>query len=194
MTLRDTHRNRRHAARGPLGALLALVTLGAASTLSGCATSGDTVPACRDPLRLAVVAQSVPGASYLPCIRGLPPGWTTSGFDPSQHGTSFLLNSDRSPGQPVTVRLTTACRTSGASPSPARAPGVLTYTRLYSIRPRFAGRMYDVFPGGCVTYTFGVSHGSQIALMEQFKAAVGLYPRQQLRLLLKQELGVELNP
>ena len=50
-----------------------------------------------------------------------------------------------------------------------------------------------MFPSGCVTYTFDFSHGSQIALMEQFKAAVGLYPRQQLRLVLKQELGVELN-
>jgi hypothetical protein len=136
----------------------------------------------------------VPSASYLPCIRELQPGWTTSGFDPSQDGTSFLLDSDRSPGQPVTVQLTTGCRISGASPSSARAPGVLTYTRLDSIRPRFAGRLYDVFPGGCVTYTFDFSHGSQVALMEQFKAAVGLYPRQQLRLVLKQELGVELNP
>jgi hypothetical protein len=29
--------------------------------------------------------------------------------------------------------------------------------------------------------------------VEQFERAVGLYPRQQLRLVLKQELGVELN-
>ena len=94
----------------------------------------------------------------------------------------------------MTVRLTAACRISGASPSPARAPGVLTYTRLDSIRPRFAGRLYDVFPGGCVTYTFDFSHGSQIALTEEFEAAVGLYPRQQLRLVLKRKLGVELNP
>ena len=65
---------------------------------------------------------------------------------------------------------------------------------LFRSRPRFAGRLYDVFPGGCVTYAFDFSHGSQIALMEQFKAAVGLYPRQQLRLVLKQKLGVELNP
>jgi hypothetical protein len=174
--------------------VLAVVTLGGAAALTGCASSTDAVPGCGDPLRLAVVAQSVPSASYLPCLRDLQPGWTTSGFDPAQDGTSFLLNSDRSPGQPVIIELTAACRTSGASPSPARAPGVLTYTRLDSIRPRFVGRLYDVFPGGCVTYTFDFSHGSQIALMEQFKAAVGLYPRQQLRLVLKQELGVELNP
>ena len=192
MTRRDT-RGRR-SWRDPFGALLAVLTLGAAATLTGCASSGDTVPGCNDPLRLAIDAQSAPSASYLPCVRDLPPGWTASGFVPSQDGTSFLLNSDRSPGQPVTVQLSTACRISGASPSPARAPGVLTYTRLDSIRPRFAGRMYDVFPGGCVTYTFDFSHGLQIELMEQFERAVDLYPRQQLRLVLKQELGVELNP
>ena len=90
-------------------------------------------------------------------------------FHPSQAGTSFLLDSDRSPGRPVTVRFTTSCRISGASPSPARAPG------------------------GCVTYTFDFSRGSQIALTEEFEAAVGLYPRQQLRLVLKRKLGVELN-
>jgi hypothetical protein len=184
----------RRAWRNPFGVLLATVMLAAGAGLTGCASAGDRVPGCRDPLRLAIVAQSVPSASYLPCIRDLQPGWITSGFDPSQDGTSFLLDSDRSPGRPVTVQLTAGCRISGASPSPARAPGVLSYTRLDSIRPRFAGRLYDVFPGGCVTYTFDFSHGSQIALMEQFKAAVGLYPRQQLRLVLKQELGVELNP
>jgi hypothetical protein len=192
MTRRDTRG--RSSWRTTFGALLAVLTLGAAATLTGCASSSGAVPGCGDPLRLAIVAQSVPSASYLPCIRDLPPGWATSGFAPGQDGTSFLLNSDRSPGQPVTIQLSTACRMSNASPSPARAPGVLTYTRLDSIRPRFAGRLYDVFPGGCVTYTFDFSHGSQIELMEQFEQAAGLYPRQQLRLVLKQELGVELNP
>ena len=191
---RDTGTRQHHVWRGPLTALLATVMLAAGTALTGCASSSDAVPGCGDPLRLAIVAQSVPSASYLPCIRDLSPGWTTSGFDPSQDGTSFLLDSDRSLGQPVTIRLTAACQPGGASPSPARAPGVLTYTRLYSLTPRFAGRLYDVFPGGCVSYAFDFAGGSQIALMEQFEAAVGLYPRQQLRLVLKQELGVELSP
>ena len=191
---RDVRSLQRRALRGPLSALLATVMLAAGATLTGCAGFGDTVPGCGDPLRLAIIAQSVPSASYLPCVRSLPQGWSTSGFDPSQDGTSFLLNSDRSPGQPVTVRLTATCTTGGAGPSPPRAPGVLTYTRLDSISPRFAGRLYDVFPGGCVSYAFDFALGSQIALMEQFEEAVGLYPRQQLRLVLKQKLGVELNP
>jgi len=192
MTRRDS-RERRCGHR-PFGVLIVLIFLGAAVSLAGCATSAASVPGCGDPLRLAIVAQSVPGAAYLPCLRDLQPGWTAVGFTPSQDGTSFLLDSDRSPGRPVTVRLTASCRITGASPSPARAPGVLTYTRLESIRPRFAGQLYDVFSGGCVTYTFDFSHGSQIALTEEFEAAVGLYPRQQLRLVLKRKLGVELNP
>jgi len=184
----------RDSGRNPFGIVVAAVMLTAGAALTGCTTTSDAVPGCGDPLRLAVVAQSVPSASYVPCIRDLPPGWTTSGFDPTQDGTSFLLNSDRAPGRPVTVRFTATGNVRGASPSPSRAPGVLTYTRLDSISPRFAGTLYDVFPGGCVSYRFDFGSGSQIELMEQFEQAVDLYPRQQLRLVLKQELGVELNP
>jgi hypothetical protein len=192
MTRRDTRSGR--SGHNPFGILLAAVMLIAGAALAGCSTSDGAVPGCGDPLRLAVVAQSVPSASYVPCIRDLPPGWTTSGFDPTQDGTSFLLNSDRSPGRPVEVRFTATGNVRGASPSPSRAPGVLTYTRLDSISPRFAGTLYDVFPGGSISYRFDFGSGSQIELMEQFKQATGLYPRQQLRLVLKQEVGVELNP
>ena len=96
MTRRDTRG--RCSWRTTFGALLAVLTLGAPAALTGCASSGDAMPRCTDPLRLAIVAQSVPSASYLPCIRDLPPGWTTSNFAPAQDGTRFLLNSDRSPG------------------------------------------------------------------------------------------------
>jgi hypothetical protein len=187
-------RHGRRLQRGPASALVAIVVLALAAMLTSCATSSGAVPGCGDPLRLAIIAQSVPSASYVPCLRELPEGWSTSGFDPTQDGSSFLLNSDRSPERPVTVRLSGTCAIGGASPSSARAPGVLTYTRLDSISPRFAGRLYDVFPGGCVSYGFDFASGSQIALMEQFEGAVGLYPRQQLRLVLKQKLGVELGP
>jgi len=191
---RDARSLQRRARRGPSGVLLAAVMLAAGAAFCGCGASSGTVPGCGDPLRLAIIAQSVPSASYLPCILDLAPGWNTSGFNPTQDGTSFLLNSDRSPGQPVTIRVTATCNASGASPSPSRAPGVLTYTRLDSISPRFAGTLYDVFPGGCISYGFDFAPGSQIALVEQFEDAIGLYPRQQLRLVLKQKLGIELNP
>lgn len=187
-------RPRPRGGRGRVAAGLAVLLVAAAATITGCAGSSDTAPRCDQPLRLAIVAQSLPSASYLPCVRSLPQGWSTSGFRAAPGGTSFLLNSDRSPGRPVRVRLIPACRPGDASPSPPRAPGAVTYTRLTSITPRFAGSLYDVFPGGCVSYSFDFAMGSQISLMEQFEQAVGLYPRQQLRLVLKHKLGVELGP
>jgi len=181
--------------RGPLAAALAvaLALSSAASMLTGCATLHDPVPSCGDPLRLAIIAQSVPGAGYVPCIGQLSEGWSSSAFEPQDRGTSFVLNSDRSPGQPVQVRLRASCAINGASPSPPRAPGVLTYTRLTSVSPRFTGTIYDVFPGGCVSYRFDFTTGPHIALMEQFESAIGLYPRQQLRLTLEKKLGVRLD-
>jgi hypothetical protein len=172
----------------------AVAALAAAATLSGCTAPRDAVPGCGDPQRLAIVAQSVPGASYVPCISQLPQGWSASGFDAARGGTSFLLNSDRAPGRPVKVRLAGTCSIGSAKPSPPRGEGVRTYLWLSSTAPRFAGSLYDVFPGGCLTYSFDFEFGSQIALMEQFEAAAGLYSRQQLRLNLRKKLGVELDP
>jgi hypothetical protein len=184
-----------HVPRARTATLLAAVLLAAASAvLAGCTAASSTVPGCRDPSRLAIVAQSVPGASEIPCIRELPQGWSTSAFHPARGGTTFMLNSDRSAGRPVRVELAATCRVTGASASPARAPGVLTYTRLHSTSPRVAGTVYDVFPGGCVSYRFDFTFGPHIALIEQFEGAIGLYPRQQLRLTLKNKLGVELGP
>lgn len=187
-------RRRENRPGSRLAAALAAVMCAAAAALTGCGSLGGTVPGCGDPLKLAIIAQSVSGASYVPCISELPEGWSTSGFAPASGGTSFTLDSDRSPGAPVTVRLSARCATGGATPSPPRAPGVLSYTRLTSISPRFAGTLYDVFPGGCVSYQFNFTLGEHIALMEQFQSAVGLYPVQQLRLVLKQKLGVEISP
>ena len=180
--------------RRMLAASLAVCAILAVAALTGCAALHNPVPSCSDPQRLAIIAQSVPGAAYIPCIRGLPPGWSTSAFNPAQDGTSFRLNSDRSPQNPVMVHLTATCRLGRASPLRPRAPGVRTYSRLSSISPRVAGILYDVFPGGCVSYRFDFALGPNIALTEQFENTIGLYSRLQLRLDLKNKLGVELNP
>lgn len=180
----------------PLAAALATACAMAASTvmLTGCAAARDTPPGCGEPLRLALIAQSVPSAAYVPCLRQLPPGWRTSAFDAASGGTSFLLNSDRSPGRPVRVQLVPGCTTRGASPAQPRAAGVLTYIKLISVSPRYAGDLYDVFPGGCIRYSFDFQVGPSISLMQQFQSAVGLYSVQQLQIVLKKELGVDITP
>jgi hypothetical protein len=158
---------------------------------SGCGSIRSAVPACRALDRLALVAQSVPSASYVPCLEPLAAGWRSGGFLAADGRTRFQLTSDRAPGRPVRVDLTASCDVSGATPTTPRAAGVRTYTRLRSITPRYAGSLLDVFAGGCVTYRFDFQRGPHIALMEELQAEVGLYPRQELAAHVRHRLGVE---
>jgi hypothetical protein len=59
-------------------------------------------------------------------------------------------------------------------------------------RPGHAGSLYDVFSGGCVSYSF--NRPRAVRPDWHFESAVGVYYRSQLRLTLKKELGVELDP
>lgn len=162
---------------------------------TGCGLSSSTAtPRCTSTERLVLVAQSVPGASYLPCVRALPQGWRATGFDARTGSTTMTLLSDRSGGRPVEVVLRRRCDLTGATAAVPHAEGLRTYLRLQSISPTYAGSMYDVFPGGCVRYRFAFPRGPHIPLMEQLGAAVGLVRRADLRLDLRRELGVELDP
>jgi hypothetical protein len=174
-------------------AMAALVLATSAVVTGGCATVRSPVPSCGSFDRLALVAQSVPSASYVPCLTKLPAGWTASGFDASSGRTRFTLTSDRAPGSPVHVTLLPGCDLAGATPTTPRAPGARTYTALRSISPRYAGTLTDVFAGGCVTYEFDFERGPHIALMEEFEGAISLYPRQQLAVEVHRRLGVPIG-
>ena len=173
---------------------MALLGVLAAGLLPACAGAPGEVPECDQVLRMAVVAQAVPGAAYLPCLDHLEEGWRDQGFVARRGQVRFRLHPDRAGGRPVTVLLEEACDVSGAVPTAARAEGVRTSVRLRSITPNYAGTLVDVFPGGCVTYQFDFPRGPHIALTEDLEAMVGLLSRQQLRLDLHEELDVELDP
>jgi hypothetical protein len=173
-------------------AVAAVALLGVASGCSAVETAG--APHCTDPARLAVVAQSVPGAAYVPCLAELPTGWEVTHFEPSSEGTELGLLSDRADDREVAVQFRRYCDVRGASPQPPRTVGGRTYLRVDSILPRYSGRLLDVFPGGCVTYDVDFERGPHIALMEELRSAVSLVPRRELRLRLRHELGQELDP
>jgi hypothetical protein len=159
---------------------------------AGCATSETSMPRCRSDQRLGIVAQSASGAAYLPCVADLPAGWAFRSFDVDNDGTRFALRSDRDP-RPVRVTLVGSCDVRGAIPVAPRAEGVRTYQRTESISPRYAGWLYDVFPGGCITYEFDFRRGPHIALMEEFQQAVQLYARRDLRRGLHEKFGINLD-
>jgi hypothetical protein len=160
---------------------------------SGCADAGIAAPRCEPGQRLGIVAQSVEGAAYLPCVADLPPGWSLESFEVDDDGTELSLRSDRA-DRDVQVRLAERCEVGRATPIAPRGEGVRTYQLSESVAPRYAGRFHDVFSGGCVTTTFDFARGPHIALLDELQQAVRLYPRRQLRQELEDELGIDLDP
>ncbi len=172
----------------------ALVVAALAVTLSGCSTVTAAVPRCGATEHLGLVAESVPSASYVPCLNALPAGWSAGGFDAASGHTRFWLLSDRADGKSVTVELRGSCNAAGATPIAARSSGVRTSILLAGISPRYAGTLFDVFAGGCITYRFDFPRGPHIGLMEDLQTAVALYPRLALAAELHRQLGVSIGP
>lgn len=166
----------------------------AMAALAACESADGAVPDCDSGRRLAVVAQSVPTASYVPCVAELAAGWEATGFEVRDGGTAFSLVPDRPGGRPVRVRLLARCDVSGAVPTRSSAEGIRSFTRLASITPRFEGARHDVFAGGCLSYEFDFDRGPHIALMEELEQAIDLLPRRELRLVVRRDLGLELDP
>ncbi len=176
-------------------ALLAAASFASVAPGGSVDVSGASAPRCDGRAsRLALMAQSVPRAAYVPCVRDLPTGWSDQRFAVRDGWTRFELLSDRAPDHPVTVRLLPACGGGGRSPLPVRAVGVRTSVELRSITPRYTGSLYDVFPGGCVRYDFDFPRGAHIGLVAGFENSVGLLPRREVRNELWADLGTRLDP
>jgi hypothetical protein len=173
--------------------LLAVIGTVALLATSGCALVGQRPEGCRPDHRLGLVAQSVPTAAYVPCVPALPQGWSTTHVDVRSGSTELQLLADRGGGEPTLITLSERCSIGTAAPFPPRADGVRSYLRIDTTAPVYAGTLYDVFAGGCVSYEFAFERGPHITLLEQLQQAVRLYPRRQLRLELRDRFGVELD-
>ena len=165
--------------RRPLS-LLAVVAL-ALAALTGCSVAVAAGPRCGEWERLGLLAQAVPSAAYVPCVATLPAGWSSEQLEVRDGSASFRLLSDRADGRAVVVSLVRHCVTTGATPIPPRPTGGRSAIGLLSIRPRYAGTLFDVFPGGCITSRFDLPRGQHIALMADLERIVGLLARTRLR-------------
>lgn len=116
-------------------------------------------PACGTGRTMQLMAQAVPSATRLPCVRSLPVGWVVESTSVVSDRASFTLAFDVGLGQPpgpgelalltpVTVTLTATC------PSPGPDAAVLPVD------------------GGCVTYRTSIPEGD--GLVPSFDADGGL--------------------
>jgi hypothetical protein len=140
-------------------AVLALLALLAA----GCVDTGPVdvgqQPTCTSPAGtvrrgLLIMAQAVPDAQWLPCIRTIPPGWSFTGLRPRDGEAALFFDSDRDGVHALTVLLRPSCDLTGATQVPSEQPEMRRYERVTRVSTGYGGERHYVFAGGCVTLRF----------------------------------------
>ncbi len=189
-------RHRWGAALLALAALLVLPGCIRVDTLSielvACKEGDDGTPSNG----VVLMAQSVPSASWVPCLEGMPLGWHFAGMDVDRGSARFWLDSDRDGLRAIEIRLTGSCSTSRATEIPSDRPEMRRLERVNQVTPLYIGRRYYVFDGGCITVVFrlsGENRGEPLAVATQ---GLGAVPRDLLQAMVHEDSGgrLQLDP
>lgn len=130
-------------------------------------------PWCRPVPATTLLAQAVPSASLVPCVRELPEGWTFAGYTASDERASFTLAGPDDSGARAEVSFLQAC--DGAPGATIRSDERGTVL-LEDVRRRqpYAGRWTYRFDGGCVGVNVAVGAGGRA---QDVAAALSFVPR-----------------
>jgi tRNA A-37 threonylcarbamoyl transferase component Bud32/membrane-associated phospholipid phosphatase len=151
---------------------------------------------CTQPEPLWLMAQSVPSASLVPCVRILPAGWSVAEVAVNNGRSVLTLNHDRAGEGALVVRLTAGCDPGGAVERPSPTAGVQRYQQTESRADAFTATSYDQFPGGCVTSRLRVTGDPNGEFAAQAPEVVGFTTRSTLQEALSQRSGgrLQLDP
>jgi hypothetical protein len=184
------------------GGLLALLVGGSLTACASGSTAIGDPPLCGtgdDGAGNGVIlmAQSVPTASWVPCLRtALPLGWRFDRLEARNGSSRFWLDSDRDGTEAIQVRLERSCATSGATEIASDQAGMRRLERVLRVSPTFSGERYYVFAGGCLTFVFHLGSGSPGEALALASQAVGVVSRADLRAQVHRRSGgrLELDP
>lgn len=174
----------------------ALVLAVAGCSNGGSVTLVDATPECDPGRRLAILAQAVPTAAYVPCIADEDSPWRFTSLTVEEGRARLSLVYIDPSGRSARVQLTRRCDIGGASEQPPEAgqPDVEHYRRASTLSPRLAGVDYAVFEGGCVTTEFDLPRNADASeRLLDLDTTVGLYPRSRLSAELDREYRLELD-
>jgi tRNA A-37 threonylcarbamoyl transferase component Bud32/membrane-associated phospholipid phosphatase len=142
--------------------------------------------ACTDLEPQWLLAQSVPSASLVPCLRSLPAGWMVGNVTVNDGRSVIPLNHDRAGTGVLVIRLTAGCDLRGATQVSSDQAQVRRYQRIQRQAPGFEATRFDLFPGGCVTAQAAVPAANRAEVASQLSTIVGYTTRQALQQALDQ--------
>jgi hypothetical protein len=130
---------------------------------------------------LWLMAQSVPSASLVPCVRTRLPGWKVAEVAVNNGRSVIFLDHDRAGRRAVVVRLAGGCDTTATIETPSPAPGVRRSQRVDHSTSVFGATWYDRFPGGCVTYRLHSTSDVEGSFAAELPVLLGFTTRQALQ-------------
>jgi tRNA A-37 threonylcarbamoyl transferase component Bud32 len=142
---------------------------------------------------LWLIAQSVPSATLVPCIRAPLTGWALAKVAVNDGRSIITLDHDRAGAGVVVARLTAACDPAGAVEMPAARLGTRAYRRIEQLRGEYTATWYDRFPGGCVTYRLHSTSDLHGGFASEASLVLGFTSRQVLRQALHERSGGRLH-
>ena len=162
------------------------------SELVACRSGEDATPANG----VVLMAQSVPTATWVPCLETMPLGWHFTELDAQDDSARFYLDSDRHGPEAIEVRLTESCDTDAATEIPSDRDGMRRLERVTQVTPQFVGRRFYLFDGGCITVVFTLSGPDRSEPLAVATQSLGTVPRQELRDLVREQSDgrLELDP
>ena len=164
-----------------------VVALAAAVLAAGCSPSiGNPVrilpcTPSKDRLdkQMVRMAQSVPTASAVPCMRAELDDWFLDDLDSWNGGTriefSRLIDQIA-----VTIELTRTCDRGAASEPATDQPGTRRFDERIRAGSSYRDRRFYLLPGACLAYTFRLTGTGAEAAAEDISRAIGLVGRDQL--------------
>ena len=167
-----------------------------AALVSGCTASLNmdgpplTAPGCLRPYHgrpdtlngsLVLSAQAVPSASFVPCLRRLPAGWSVQGFQAEQGSSQISLDLGMTNTDAVTVTLAATCDIGDARRTATDEPGTRRFDRREADAPGYRGTRFYTFTGGCVTDQFDVHGPGATQAVGTITGYLGFVPRASLR-------------
>ena len=168
----------------------ASVVLVGAMLAPACLQTSSYAPDCGKQEGIYVLmAQAVPSATQLPCIRQLPDRWRYSGFQIQNGFARFWLDFDMNTHS-LEVDLTQTCSTTGAQlvePGPDETGSRVFVTPGPPGAPPVA--RYIEFTGGCIAYRYHLPSGSVPILADQVNGALGFVARADVARVVKRVTG-----
>jgi hypothetical protein len=172
----------------------AAVLLAIAMATSGCGTvyiGPDDADPSTGPMRCAqpddrpsgmhvLIAQAVPTATAVPCLRSDAGNWTVAGFHAEDGQATVEFSYRYGNDDTATIDLAADCDVRAAHEVSSQFDGMRRYNREATRGGRYANEIHYVYPGGCASLRFDLSGQGADLRGAEIAGALGFVSRERL--------------